>query len=117
MNFLLIGLGGSLGAISRYVINECVAKLAPTMLPLGTISINILGCFLIGLYLGNSIPVKDSSYYFFIIGFLGSFTTMSAFTQQTVALINTNTLLATSYIITTIFLCILATYIGTLFSR
>ena len=53
MNFLLIGLGGSLGAISRYVINECVAKLAPTMLPLGTISINILGCFLIGLYLGN----------------------------------------------------------------
>ena len=117
MNLLFIGVGGFFGAISRFALNEFIIKLLPNTIALGTLSINVIGCLLIGLYLGNSIPIKDSSYYFFVIGFLGSFTTMSAFTHQTVELINTNTFLATSYIISTIFLCILATYIGTLISR
>ena len=117
MNLLFIGIGGFLGAISRFALSEFIIKLLPNTITLGTLSINVIGCLLIGLYLGNSIPIKDSSYYFFVIGFLGSFTTMSAFTHQTVELIYTNTFLATSYIISTIFLCILATYIGTLISR
>ena len=117
MNLLLIGFGGFIGAISRYSLNELLIKIIPTMASLGTLCINIFGCLLIGMYLGNSMPIKDSSYYFFVIGFLGSFTTMSAFTHHTIQLINTNTLIATSYIITSIFLCIFATYIGTAISR
>ena len=65
MNFLMIGLGGSIGAISRYSLNELLIKIMPTLAPLGTLCINILGCLLIGMYLGNSMPIKDSSYYFF----------------------------------------------------
>jgi len=117
MNLLLIGFGGFIGAISRYSLNELLIKIIPTMASLGTLCINIFGCLLIGMYLGNSMPIKDSSYYFFVIGFLGSFTTMSAFTYHTIQLINTNTLIATSYIISSIFLCIFATYIGTVISR
>ena len=113
MNILLIGFGGGLGAISRFLVNEISFKYLLITYPFGTLLVNVLGCFLIGLFLGLSMPEKDSSYYFFIIGFLGSFTTMSAFTHQTLLMMNTNFLLAASYIIATIMLSIAATYFGT----
>jgi len=112
MNILLIGLGGSLGAISRYLLNEIVIKYIPTSFPTGILVVNIIGCLVIGLLLGNSMMSKDHVYYFFGVGFLGSFTTMSAFSYQTIELFNTNILIACSYIILTLTLTILATYIG-----
>ena len=117
MNILLIGLGGSLGAISRYLLNEIVIKYIPTSFPTGILIVNIIGCLAIGLVLGNSMISKDHVYYFFAVGFLGSFTTMSAFSYQTIELFNTNILIACSYIILTLTLTILATYIGINFSK
>ena len=117
MNILLVGFGGGLGAISRFLVNEVSFKYLLITYPFGTLLVNVLGCFLIGLFLGLSMPEKDSSYYFFIIGFLGSFTTMSAFTHQTLLMMNTNFLLAASYIIATIMLSIAATYFGAILSR
>ena len=117
MNILLIGLGGSLGAISRYLLNEIVIKYIPTSFPTGILVVNIIGCLVIGLLLGNSMMSKDHVYYFFAVGFLGSFTTMSAFSYQTIELFNTNILIACSYIILTLTLTILATYIGINFSK
>ena len=112
MNILFIGLGGFLGAISRYLLNEIVIKYIPTSFPTGILVVNIIGCLVIGLLLGNSMMSKDHVYYFFAVGFLGSFTTMSAFSYQTIELFNTNILIACSYIILTLTLTILATYIG-----
>ena len=117
MNILLIGLGGFLGAISRYLLNELVIKHIPTNFPIGILIVNILGCLFIGLVLGNSILTKNHLYYFFAVGFLGSFTTMSAFSYQVIELFNTNILIACSYIILTLTLTILATYIGINFSK
>ena len=117
MNLLLIGLGGSLGAISRYLLNEIVIKYISTSFPTGILIVNISGCLVIGLLLGNSMMSKDHVYYFFAVGFLGSFTTMSAFSYQTIELFNTNILIACSYIILTLTLTILATYIGINFSK
>ena len=117
MNILLIGLGGFLGAISRYFLNEIVIKLIHTNFPTGILIVNILGCLLIGLVFGNSMISKDNLYYFFAVGFLGSFTTMSAFSHQAIELLNTNILIACSYIILTLTLTILATYIGINFSK
>ena len=117
MNILLIGLGGFLGAVSRYLLNELVIKYIPTNFPTGILIVNILGCLLVGLVLGNSLISKDHLYYFFAVGFLGSFTTMSAFSYQTIELFNTNILIACSYIILTLTLTILATYIGINFSK
>ena len=117
MNILLIGLGGFLGAISRYLLNELVIKYIPSNFPLGILIINILGCLFIGLVLGNSMLTKDHLYYLVTIGFLGSFTTMSAFSYQAIELFNTNILIACSYIILTLTLTILATYIGINFSK
>ncbi|MFL2722072.1 MAG: fluoride efflux transporter CrcB [Gammaproteobacteria bacterium] len=117
MNILLIGLGGFLGAISRYLLNEIVIKYMPTSFPTGILIVNILGCLVIGLVLGNSMISKDHLYYFFAVGFLGSFTTMSAFSYQVIELFNTNILIACSYIILTLTLTIIATYIGINFSK
>ena len=117
MNILLIGFGGFLGAISRYLLNEMVIKYIPVNFPTGILIVNILGCLFIGLVLGNSMILKDHVYYFLAVGFLGSFTTMSAFSYQTIELFNTNILIACSYIILTFTLTILATYIGINFSK
>ena len=117
MNIFLIGFGGFLGEILRYLLNELVIKYIPTNFPTGILIVNILGCLFIGLVLGNSIISKDHIYYFFAVGFLGSFTTMSAFSYQAIELFNTNILIACSYIILTLILTILATYIGINFSK
>ena len=114
-NILLIGIGGALGAISRFSINELFENYF--LSSLGTLVVNIIGCFFIGLLIGISSPEKDTSYYFFIIGFLGSFTTMSAFTHHTIMMANSNLVNALFYIIITIVLTILATYFGALLSR
>ena len=117
MNIFLIGIGGALGSIIRHLINELFIKHIPGEYPFGILFINILGCFFIGYYLGESLIVKDSQYYLFVIGFLGSFTTMSAFTYQTINMLNTNILIASSYIIATIILTIAATAYGASFSK
>ena len=117
MNILLIGLGGFLGAVSRHILNEVLIKYISTNFPIGILIVNVLGCLLVGLVLGNSMISKDHLYYFFAVGFLGSFTTMSAFSYQAIELFNTNIFIACSYIILTLMLTILATYIGINFSK
>ena len=117
LNLILIGLGGAFGAMSRFGVNIFFQKYLLISTIYGTLFVNILGCFLIGLILGISLPEKNSSYYFFIIGFLGSFTTMSAFTHQTIMIANSNLINAVSYIMLTLILSILATYIGAIISK
>ena len=117
INFLYVGFGGALGAISRFGINEIFENYLSLSSPVGTLFVNVVGCFLIGLIVGVTLPIKDTTYYFFIIGFLGSFTTMSALTYQTVLMANTNFISALSYIIITIILTIFATYLGALLAK
>jgi CrcB protein len=117
INFLYVGFGGALGAISRFGINEIFENYLSLSSPVGTLFVNVVGCFLIGLIVGVTLPIKDTSYYFFIIGFLGSFTTMSALTYQTILMANTNFISAVSYIIITIILTIFATYLGALLAK
>ena len=117
INFLYVGFGGALGAISRFGINEIFKNYLSLSSPVGTLFVNVVGCFLIGLIVGVTLPIKDTTYYFFIIGFLGSFTTMSALTYQTILMANTNFISALSYIIITIILTIFATYLGALLAK
>ena len=116
-NFLYVGIGGAIGAISRFGINEIFEKYLLLTSPHATLFVNVLGCFLVGLILGISLPTKDTSYYFFVIGFLGSFTTMSALSYQTLLIANSNLISALSYIMITVVLTILATYIGALIAK
>ena len=63
MNIFYIGLGGALGAVLRYILNETIIKYLPSSFPIGILIINIIGCYFIGLYLGNSLHDKDHYYY------------------------------------------------------
>ncbi len=80
---LFVGAGGFIGAISRYLLADWLHRFAGTFwFPTGTLSVNVIGCFLIGLLGGWSENVgilRPELRLLFIAGFLGSFTTFSTF--------------------------------------
>ncbi|HIP46938.1 MAG TPA: fluoride efflux transporter CrcB [Campylobacterales bacterium] len=85
---LFIGLGGFVGAIIRFLLSSFVQKSADTFFPIGTLSINVLGGFLIGfLALYFEQHVNPEYRVLAITGFLGALTTFSTFSYETVLLI------------------------------
>ena len=113
--FILIASGGAFGALSRFLLSNFIKNFLNNSL-YGTFCVNILGCFFIG-YLISLGYAKDISEglikYFLIIGFLGSFTTFSAFSIEAVDLIESKKyFLLIIYISSSIFFCILASHIG-----
>ena len=84
-----IALAGALGALARWRIGEWAHKSSNTLLPLGTMTVNIAGSFLLGVLisasLGGSVP--ESWRVPLATGFLGSFTTFSTFSVETIHLI------------------------------
>lgn len=84
MDLVLVGLGGVAGAISRYVIAVLLEGRTQT-LPVSTITINLIGCLAIGIMFGGGwIDSNDKLKLLLAVGFLGSFTTFSAFALELV---------------------------------
>ncbi|HAY21803.1 MAG TPA: fluoride efflux transporter CrcB [Desulfobacterales bacterium] len=99
MKILLVMVGGSLGALSRYGVSLLAVKLFGVRFPWGTLLVNLLGCFLIGLAFalaerGLSI-MNPSVRLFFVTGYLGALTTFSTFGLETV-----NAMLERRYLVT-----------------
>ena len=118
MSLLYIALGGGLGTVLRFLLTEYVNNNISNLIPFGTLSVNIIGCFVIGCIAGYFASKSSPIYLFFVIGFLGSFTTMSAFSIQTIELFNSNPISSILYVILTFSFTIVATYIGlTVFSK
>ena len=89
MDILLVGLAGSLGAIGRYLIYQIDRSLPPHNFPFATLVINLLGCFIAGLVLGfaeKALPHQKHYFMLFSIGFVGSFTTFSSLSVETLQL-------------------------------
>lgn len=86
---LLLMLGGSLGALSRYSVALLAVRLLGTRFPFGTLIANLSGCFLMGLSFGlverSFTPMSPTTYLFFVTGYLGSLTTFSTFALETVS--------------------------------
>lgn len=86
---LLVGVGGFLGAISRFGVAQLLQNYVKHPFPIGTLIVNIVGCFSIGMlfeYLRGH-QLLPTIALFVSVGFLGSFTTFSAFGFETVNLI------------------------------
>ncbi|MCE9615560.1 MAG: fluoride efflux transporter CrcB [Lentisphaerae bacterium] len=84
---LLVMIGGSLGALSRYLVTLLSARHLGTAYPWGTLFVNLGGCFLIGLAFALSernLWVGPATRLFFMTGYLGAMTTFSTFGLETV---------------------------------
>ena len=86
----LVGIGGFLGSVARYLLSGYVQDRAAGTFPFGTLLVNVLGCFLIG---AVSELAETRSYFSaeiracVVVGILGGFTTFSAFGNETINLV------------------------------
>jgi CrcB protein len=117
MPYLLVGVGGFIGANARFVVARLVGALFETRFPLGTFVINVSGSFLLGV-LGTLVaqkvmPNSESMRLALGVGFLGAFTTFSTFEFETHALFDDGSwLTATTNIFASLFVGLLAVRAG-----
>ena len=120
VNLILVATGGAVGAVLRYLLTIISKNLFVSSI-YGTISVNIIGSFLIGYFItsnfGNNLS-ENFIKFFLIIGLLGSFTTFSAFSYEVLDLINSKKYISSfTYIFISILICIISAYLGTLLSK
>ena len=118
---IFIAIGGMFGALSRYYLGQQVIKYFGYYFPLQTIIINVIGSFLIGLIFEISrtkFSLNEELRLLIMVGFLGSFTTFSAFTLDFFLLIEREEiLLSFMYIVVSVMISILAMWLAIWFVR
>ena len=112
-NLLLVGLGGSIGSMVRYAASFLIRS---KLFPYATLSVNITGSFIIGLVFAMGIKetgLSNNWKLFLATGICGGFTTFSAFSLENMGLLQTGKIgMAVTYILVSIVLGILATFVG-----
>lgn len=118
-NLLAISLGSVCGALLRYALYFSSVKLFDSQFPWGTLAANVIGCFLMGLLIGSGKgDTHETMRLGFGVGFLGSLTTFSTFSAESVNhAMNGNWGIATVNVITNVVVCLLAVAIGILLAR
>ncbi len=88
---VMIGAGGGAGAVLRYLVSGWGQRLAGGVFPAGTLTVNVVGCLLIGFlaaaFAGPHL-IRDEVRLALMVGLLGGFTTFSSFGYETLALVN-----------------------------
>ncbi|MGM0431984.1 MAG: fluoride efflux transporter FluC [Spirochaetota bacterium] len=85
-NVLAIGFAGALGTVSRYALTSLVQNTFQSDIPISTLIVNVLGCFLFGLITVfglERLALSPQVRAIFIVGFIGAFTTFSTFLVET----------------------------------
>jgi len=116
MTLLYVGAGGALGAMARYLMAGLVQRGVGGSFPWGTLAVNILGAFVMGLIVETAARLWSPSpelRAFLTTGILGGFTTFSAFSLETGLMIEKGQwALAAAYIAASVALCVLALFGG-----
>ena len=117
---LVVGIGGAIGAIARYMSGVWLSTTMPNKPYVATLIVNVLGSLLIGLFylISDYFEIKDSLRLLFVVGFLGPLTTFSTFSYEFISMINQkNYLLAITYILLNISLSGIIIYIILKFTK
>ncbi|MDF1516935.1 MAG: fluoride efflux transporter CrcB [Lutibacter sp.] len=112
---LLIGTGSFIGGVLRYSLSQFIQTKFLSTFPFGTLGVNILGCFTIGLVfaLSERTNMSPEMRLFLATGICGGFTTFSAFSNETFSLMRDGQLLyASAYITSSVLFGVLATFFG-----
>ena len=115
MIYLLIALGGAVGSVVRYVVGGAIQRTSDSGFPLGTMFVNVSGCFLIGVLVRQFLNMQLSPELraLLIVGFCGGFTTFSTFSAETLGLIEGGEYgRAAGYVVLSVTLCLAATLAG-----
>jgi CrcB protein len=116
LQILLIALAGSVGALSRYGLSTLVLHISGDKFPFGTLTVNVLGCFLIGfvMHIAQTTEILSEDIKMAVtVGFLGALTTFSTFSLETYKYIeDSQWLLAGANVALNVILGLIATIIG-----
>ena len=118
LNYLLVMLGGALGTGARFWASGVVARRFGEFFPLGTLTVNVTGSFIIGIFVALTDPqgpflVSPTLRQFFIIGVCGGYTTFSSFSIQTLDLAQEGDWFrAALYTVLSFACCIFAVWLG-----
>lgn len=116
--YLAVAVGGALGSVTRFWLTGVMTALTGPRFPWGTLLINVLGSFIIGLVAGLTLTPERLGWHpsiriFLMTGFCGGFTTFSAFSLQALELIQTGeTAMAFGYMLASVALCLAFTLAG-----
>ncbi len=83
---IIVGAGGFIGAVLRYVLSGFVHRIAGSALPFGTLAVNILGSLILGFFLilsGQKLAIDPLWRSFIAVGMMGALTTFSTFSWET----------------------------------
>lgn len=118
---LLVGIGGFVGSIARYWVSGLVQSLAGPTFPFGTLAVNVVGSFLLGMVLSLSLDrglIAPDLRLLLTVGICGGFTTMSTFSYETVELMRDGQLLASLWNVTgTVLACCASVWLGGVTAR
>jgi fluoride exporter len=116
--WIVVAIGSAIGGVSRYGVGLAAARLWGPSFPVGTLLINIVGSFIIGLYgaltlADGPMPASSDMRAFVMIGFCGGFTTFSSFSLQTLELLRAGENFAAGlYILLSNALCLAGVFLG-----
>jgi CrcB protein len=115
-HYLAIALGGALGSVLRFALNEAISDRWGRAFPWGTLGVNVMGSFLIGLLVVLLVERWDVSPVVrlgLMVGLLGGFTTFSSFSLEVVNLLQNGAFLrALAYVLASVIVCVAAAAIG-----
>ncbi|MFS0643401.1 fluoride efflux transporter CrcB [Siminovitchia sp. 179-K 8D1 HS] len=114
LNYIAVGIGGIAGSILRYLVGLYTSGLWSSGLPYGTFIVNMAGCFALGFLTGwqynKKLPPPAAAG--IGTGFIGSFTTFSALSMETVELFHTSLFLALLYVVLSGIFGLAAAFLG-----